>query len=104
MYIRVVILMKINATTLLFSSIKMCYTKKLVKMKGYHIVYGKEITKSRCCVCSGSALLCIVGKCLSMCEDRILMAGDRRRGQPDPVCGIPVLPGGNLYISDRKFS
>lgn len=60
MYIRVVILMKINATTLL-SSIKMCYTKKLVKMKGYHIVYGKEITKSRCCVCSGSALLCIVG-------------------------------------------
>ena len=43
MYIRVVILMKINATTLLFSSIKMCYTKKLVKMKGYHIVYGKEI-------------------------------------------------------------
>lgn len=63
--------MKINATTLLFSSIKMCYTKKLVKMKGYHIVYGKEITKSRCCVCSGSALLCIVGKCLSMCEEKI---------------------------------
>ena len=32
---------------------------------------GKEITKARCWVCSGSALLCIVGKCLSMCEDRI---------------------------------
>lgn len=59
--------MKINATTLLFSSIKMCYTKKLVKMKGYHIVYGKEITKSSvvfalallCCALWGSAFPCV---------------------------------------------
>ena len=73
-------------------------------MKGYHIVYGKEITKSGvvfalallCCALWGSAFPCV-----KIGYEWLAIEG---AGSQIPVCRDTGSSWRNLYISDRKFS